>query len=189
MTAQTRTQTLNILLQRSLSIMTSQDKHKRSLVSRLPFFGATKDEKSAGRDSSEEDDQGVSGAPKWSFGVLNDKQTVEVPGKPNILKSSRIARVIEMMTNLAQVLFCFCQTTKTSHLVCAMRRPGHRTPLCLLESLLSDQSPPLSRAMARRRLQTRKSSWIHSRRTQPTIRSTGPPGVEMLLFSPLVCTA
>lgn len=61
--------------------MTSKDDSKRSLTSRLPFLGGMKNEKSAERESSEEDGQTSSRAPKWSFGVLNDKATVEVPGR------------------------------------------------------------------------------------------------------------
>lgn len=61
--------------------MISQEKDKRSLLSRLPFVGGAKTESSSNRESSEEDDQTSFKAPKWSFGVLNDKETVEVPGK------------------------------------------------------------------------------------------------------------
>ncbi|KAJ4386228.1 hypothetical protein N0V93_009121 [Gnomoniopsis smithogilvyi] len=56
--------------------MTSQDKR------------GAKDEKSAERESSDEDG-GSLGAPKWSFGVLNDKQTVEVPGSVLLLSNHK----------------------------------------------------------------------------------------------------
>lgn len=62
--------------------MASQNESSRSFMSRLPFAsGRTKEEKSGGRESSDEDTRTASKAPKWSFGVLNDKETVEVPGK------------------------------------------------------------------------------------------------------------
>lgn len=62
--------------------MASQGNAKRSFASRLPFFSnRTDNEKSEGRHSSEEDLRGPPKAPKWSFGVLNDKATVEVPGE------------------------------------------------------------------------------------------------------------
>lgn len=57
--------------------------NKRSFVSRLPLFGSkSKDEKPA---LSDEDVGKVSSIPKWSFGVLNDRETVEVPGKSQSL--------------------------------------------------------------------------------------------------------
>lgn len=62
--------------------MVSQEKDKKSLLSRLPFVGGAKTESLSKRESSEEDEQASFKAPKWSFGVLNDKETVEVPGKP-----------------------------------------------------------------------------------------------------------
>lgn len=71
----------------------STDNHtsnKRSLVARLPLFGTKpKDQKSA---LSDEDAGTPTGAPKWSFGVLNDKATVEVPGKCHLLLTLRCFR-------------------------------------------------------------------------------------------------
>lgn len=60
--------------------MSTQDDAQPSLVSRLPFFGRrkAKDVNSA-RESDGEDES--RGPPKWSFGVLNDKHTIEVPGE------------------------------------------------------------------------------------------------------------
>lgn len=61
--------------------MAAQDNNKRSFASRIPFYGSMRTEKTHERESSEEEDTTSSRAPKWSFGVLNDKGTVEVPGK------------------------------------------------------------------------------------------------------------
>ncbi|CAN8100121.1 unnamed protein product [Discula destructiva] len=70
--------------------MASQDDTKRSLASRLPFFSkGSNAAKAAGRESSEEDDQTSSRAPKWSFGVLNDKETFEVPGSVLLLSNHK----------------------------------------------------------------------------------------------------
>lgn len=95
--------------------MPSPENPKRSLASRLQFFS----KRDGGEKSSEEDDQK---APKWSFGVLNDKETFEVPGKPltptisyanfpmNI--SSDFKRYLE--TNTSQALYSCCPITKMS---------------------------------------------------------------------------
>lgn len=63
--------------------MATQDGSQPSLISRLPFFSRrkAKDEDVARRDSDGEDDGTSQRPPKWSFGVLNDKNTIEVPGK------------------------------------------------------------------------------------------------------------
>lgn len=61
--------------------MSTQDGNQPSLMSRLPFFGKrkAKDVSSSARESDGEDES--QGPPKWSFGVLNDKTTIEVPGE------------------------------------------------------------------------------------------------------------
>lgn len=67
--------------------MATENTNKRSLVSRLPLFGSqSKGQKST---SSDEDLGAPSGPPKWSFGVLNDKATFEVPGSVLLLSKDR----------------------------------------------------------------------------------------------------
>lgn len=64
--------------------MASPEAPKRTLVSRLPFFSGKPSQKpknSTERDSSDEDFGSAARPPKWSYGVLNDKTTIEVPGK------------------------------------------------------------------------------------------------------------
>lgn len=68
--------------------MTDQDSHERSPVaSKMPFFGkrANSGANSPGKDSDEEGLRAPRKIPKWSFGVLNDPDTIEVPGKPSLL--------------------------------------------------------------------------------------------------------
>jgi hypothetical protein len=61
-----------------------------------PFFslnrGTQKAEKGASRASSDDDlENGSVKPPKWSLGVLNDKQTDEVPGKSDWLDTKLAA--------------------------------------------------------------------------------------------------
>ncbi|KAF3768478.1 MFS general substrate transporter [Cryphonectria parasitica EP155] len=63
----------------------SQDGTPRTWASRLRFPSRTKDEKSADRESVEEPRR----IAKWSFGVLNDKETVEVPGSVLLLSNHK----------------------------------------------------------------------------------------------------
>lgn len=69
--------------------MAARDEAQPSFTSRLPFFGGRK-KNVPPRDSHEsETDEAPSNAPpKWSFGVLNDKKTIEVPGEEH----SKVAR-------------------------------------------------------------------------------------------------
>ncbi|KUI61984.1 MFS antiporter QDR3 [Cytospora mali] len=72
--------------------MSTQDNHQSSPVtSKWPFFGkrTTRAAKNSERDSDEEDLQTARKAPKWSFGVLNDPQTIEVPGSVLLLSDHR----------------------------------------------------------------------------------------------------
>ncbi|KAH9432935.1 hypothetical protein MCOR02_007608 [Pyricularia oryzae] len=66
--------------------MAARDEAQPSFTSRLPFFGGRK-KNVPPRDSHEsETDEAPSNAPpKWSFGVLNDKKTIEVPGSVLLL--------------------------------------------------------------------------------------------------------
>lgn len=52
-------------------------------MSRLPFFSKRKAEGDnvSARGSNEEDERTSNQPPKWSFGVMNDKYTIEVPGE------------------------------------------------------------------------------------------------------------
>lgn len=62
--------------------MATRDATQRPFASRLPFVGGRKTNSSAGDSDEIESDQPASNAPpKWSFGVLNDKKTIEVPGE------------------------------------------------------------------------------------------------------------
>jgi hypothetical protein len=63
--------------------MAAQDDTKSSPMSRLPFFGKRKAKEinSPTRESDGEDEHTSNRPPKWSFGVLNDKNTIEVPGE------------------------------------------------------------------------------------------------------------
>lgn len=64
--------------------MATQPTEKRTLVSRLPFFGSQRNpakDAERGSQSSATEEGSLQKAPKWSFGVLNDVETVEVPGK------------------------------------------------------------------------------------------------------------
>lgn len=63
--------------------MATQDDTQTSPMSRLPFFGRrkAKDTNSPKRESDGEDENTSDRPPKWSFGVLNDKHTIEVPGE------------------------------------------------------------------------------------------------------------
>ncbi|KLU83024.1 MFS transporter [Magnaporthiopsis poae ATCC 64411] len=66
--------------------MAARDATKPSFTSRLPFFGGRKAGASSGDSEDAESDQPASNAPpKWSFGVLNDKKTIEVPGSVLLL--------------------------------------------------------------------------------------------------------
>ncbi|KAK7743810.1 hypothetical protein SLS53_003829 [Cytospora paraplurivora] len=62
--------------------MTTQDSsHLSKVTTRLPFFGkrATKGVKASERESDDEEVRTTRRPAKWSFGVLNDRETVEVP--------------------------------------------------------------------------------------------------------------
>lgn len=63
--------------------MATQGDTQPSLISRLAFFGKRKanDIDAPARESNGEDERTSHGPPKWSFGVLNDKNTIEVPGR------------------------------------------------------------------------------------------------------------
>lgn len=63
--------------------MATQGDTQPSLISRLPFFGRrkAKDVDAPTRESDGEDERTSPRPPKWSFGVLNDKNTIEVPGR------------------------------------------------------------------------------------------------------------
>lgn len=63
--------------------MAAQDAPQSSIMSRLPFFGKrkAKDVNVSARESDGEDERTSNRPPKWSFGVLNDKDTIEVPGE------------------------------------------------------------------------------------------------------------
>ncbi|KAL1859693.1 hypothetical protein Daus18300_009412 [Diaporthe australafricana] len=67
--------------------MANQDDTQPSLISRLPFFGKrkAKDVNVSARESDAEDERTSQQPPKWSFGVLNDIQTIEVPGSVLLL--------------------------------------------------------------------------------------------------------
>lgn len=67
--------------------MAAQDDTQPSLISRLPFLGRrkAKDKKVSPRESDGEDERTSHRPPKWSFGVLNDKDTIEVPGSVLLL--------------------------------------------------------------------------------------------------------
>ncbi|TLS26411.1 hypothetical protein PpBr36_04847 [Pyricularia pennisetigena] len=66
--------------------MTARDGAKPSITSRLPFFGGRKANSSPSNSNESESDGPASNAPpKWSFGVLNDKKTIEVPGSVLLL--------------------------------------------------------------------------------------------------------
>lgn len=66
--------------------MATRDATQRPFASRLPFVGGRKTNSSAGDSDEIESDQPASNAPpKWSFGVLNDKKTIEVPGSVLLL--------------------------------------------------------------------------------------------------------
>ncbi|KAI3398616.1 hypothetical protein diail_8964 [Diaporthe ilicicola] len=60
---------------------------KPSIMSRLPFFGKQKAKEVdvSARESDAEDERTSNKPPKWSFGVLNDKNTIEVPGSVLLL--------------------------------------------------------------------------------------------------------
>lgn len=61
--------------------MTAPSSSKRFSPSRIPFFSSkANDEKSVDRTSADEDVNAPAKPAKWSFGVLNDRETVEVPG-------------------------------------------------------------------------------------------------------------
>lgn len=65
--------------------MTTQDSTQHSsVISRLPFFGkrSNRGASASRKDSAEEGLQTSRKTPKWSFGVLNDPDTIEVPGEP-----------------------------------------------------------------------------------------------------------
>lgn len=68
-------------------MMAAQDGSQPSIMSRLPFFGKrkAKDTNVSTRESDGEDERTAQHPPKWSFGVLNDKDTIEVPGKTSHL--------------------------------------------------------------------------------------------------------
>lgn len=53
------------------------------MTSKLPFFGkkARNNANDPEKDHGEEGLQTTHKAPKWSFGVLNDPDTIEVPGE------------------------------------------------------------------------------------------------------------
>jgi len=70
--------------------MAPQDDTQSSLMSRLPFFGTrkAKDINPPTRESDGEDEHTSNQPPKWSFGVLNDKNTIEVPGEISHSESS-----------------------------------------------------------------------------------------------------
>ncbi|KAL8294554.1 hypothetical protein RB600_000477 [Gaeumannomyces tritici] len=68
--------------------MAARDATQPSFTSRLPFFGGRRanNNASAGDCNESELDEPASNAPpKWSFGVLNDKKTIEVPGSVLLL--------------------------------------------------------------------------------------------------------
>ncbi|KAK7742805.1 hypothetical protein SLS63_000372 [Diaporthe eres] len=67
--------------------MAAQDDTQPSLLSRLPFLGRrkAKDKNVSPRESDGEDERTSHRPPKWSFGVLNDKDTIEVPGSVLLL--------------------------------------------------------------------------------------------------------
>ncbi|KAH8742381.1 MFS transporter [Diaporthe sp. PMI_573] len=71
--------------------MAPQDDTQSSLMSRLPFFGTrkAKDINPPTRESDGEDEHTSNQPPKWSFGVLNDKNTIEVPGSVLLLADHR----------------------------------------------------------------------------------------------------
>lgn len=62
--------------------MAARDATRPSFTSRLPFFGRPK---ANGSNDTESDDPASNAPPKWSFGVLNDKKTIEVPGSVLLL--------------------------------------------------------------------------------------------------------
>lgn len=144
------------------------------MASRLPFFSKASNsngEKPVGRTSLEEEDRTHSGPPKWSFGVLNDKETFEVPGKlPNLMRC--------LQTNTSQAPYFCSQITKTSPSVCAMRQLGRLTHLFLQ---LRYHGPKWHKATGRRKLQMRRSFWSRSPRTLRMTLSTGLHGAETLL--------
>lgn len=66
--------------------MAARDATPPSFTSRLPFFGRRKANASVGDSNETESDEAASNAPpKWSFGVLNDRKTIEVPGSVLLL--------------------------------------------------------------------------------------------------------
>lgn len=94
--------------------MAARDATRLSFTSRLPFFGGRKANASAGDSNETESDEPASNAPpKWSFGVLNDKKTIEVPGE----KHSQSARqVLEAQSQSEQppVLTAFHTRLRTA---------------------------------------------------------------------------
>ncbi|ROW10183.1 hypothetical protein VMCG_01689 [Cytospora schulzeri] len=72
--------------------MTTQDSSQRSPVkSKLPFFGkrAAGGDNVPRKDSDEEGLRTPRKTPKWSYGVLNDPETIEVPGSVLLLSGHR----------------------------------------------------------------------------------------------------
>lgn len=65
-------------------IMPAQDSsHLARVTTRLPFFGrrAAKGVTALERESDDEEVRATRRPARWSFGVLNDRETVEVPGE------------------------------------------------------------------------------------------------------------
>ncbi|KAK2600983.1 hypothetical protein N8I77_010471 [Diaporthe amygdali] len=71
--------------------MALKDDTQPSLISRLPFFGKRKAEGDnvSATGSNAEDERTSNQPPKWSFGVMNDKYTIEVPGSVLLLADHR----------------------------------------------------------------------------------------------------
>ena len=135
--------------------------------------------------------------PKWSIGILNDKETDEVPGTfvqfvsvpPLICLFARHPVSSRPLLTLAAACRCaYLQVpysyspkppTTTSRLVCATHPLARRPPLC--HRLIATRVVSIG-CQKRNAQRMAKSSWNRSRRKAPMIRSTGRPGGEMLRY-------
>lgn len=127
--------------------------------------------------------------PRWALGILNDRETDEVPGK-----SSRGTFPSSPLL-IAQKAPYFCYPmfrTVTRRLVCSMLQGGHQLPHSHLRSRLGLLATTLTHRMALRtrpkKLRTAKQSWNPSLMSPKMTRSIGQHCVEMLLYCHLVCT-
>ena len=135
--------------------------------------------------------------PKWSIGILNDKETDEVPGtfvhfvslppliclfaRHPVLSRPLLTPAAACRCAYLQVPYSCSQKppTITSHLVCATHPLVRRPPLCRRLTATQVASIGYQKRNAQRMA---KSFWNRNRRKVPMTRSIGRPGGEMLRY-------